>query len=121
LEVENRTFRNTSEQALLALHAAVEAKPMIYGRNVCRDGTATLIIAEFVEDADTKTLQRELQEWIGQWEGPQKLRIAGRPVIEGSLAELGPKDMAIMFPLVILTMIFLLYFLLRSVRYTVLI
>jgi predicted RND superfamily exporter protein len=120
LEVEPFFSGNTSEQALLDLKADVEANPMIYGRNVSRDGTATLIIAELVEEADTKTLQKELQTWIGQWEGPQKLRIAGRPVIEGSLAELGPKDMSIMFPLVILTMILLLYFLLRSVRDTIL-
>ncbi|MEA4865708.1 MAG: MMPL family transporter [Sphaerochaeta sp.] len=120
LEVEPFFSGNTSEQALLDLKADVEANPMIYGRNVSRDGTATLIIAELVENADTQTLQKELQAWIGQWEGPQKLRIAGRPVIEGSLAELGPKDMSIMFPLVILTMIILLYFLLRSVRDTIL-
>ncbi|MDD3423769.1 MMPL family transporter, partial [Sphaerochaeta sp.] len=120
LEVEPFFSGNTSEKALLSMKADVEANPMIYGRNVSRDGTATLIIAELGEDADTKALQKTLQQWIGQWEGPQKLRIAGRPVIEGSLAELGPKDMAIMFPLVILTMIILLYFLLRSVRDTVL-
>ena len=120
LEVEPFFSGNTSEQALLDLKADVEANPMIYGRNVSRDGTATLIIAELVEEADTKTLQKELQTWIGQWEGPQKLRIAGRPVIEGSLAELGPKDMSIMFPLVILKMIIIIYFLLRSVRDTIL-
>ena len=120
LEVEPFFAGSTSEKALSTLEADVEANPMIYGRNVSKDGTATLIIAELTKDADTKALQKDLLTWIGQWEGPQTLKIAGRPIIEGSLAELGPKDMAIMFPLVILTMILLLYFLLRSIRDTVL-
>lgn len=120
LEVEPFYSGSTSEAAIAKMQAEVQANSMIYGRNVSKDGTATLIIAELKEDADSKVLQEELKTWIGQWEGPERVLMAGRPVIEGSLAELGPKDMAIMFPLVIITMIILLYLLLRSVRDTVL-
>lgn len=116
LEVEPFYSGKTSDSAISQMQAEVEANPMIYGRNVSKDGTATLIIAELNSDIEAETLQT----WAGQWEGPEKLMVAGRPVVEGALAELGPKDMAIMFPLVIITMIILLYILLRSVRDTVL-
>lgn len=120
LEVEPFYTGDTSDQAIADMQSEVEANSMIYGRNVSKDGTATLIIAELKDDADSKALQEELKSWISQWEGPERILMAGRPVVEGSLAELGPKDMAIMFPLVIITMIILLYLLLRSVRDTVL-
>ncbi len=116
LEVEPFYTGATDEQALAKLKEQVEANPMMRGRIVSGDGTATLLIVEPSPQANTKELQKQLQQWLETWQGPQTLRIAGRPVIEGSLAELGPKDMAIMFPLVVVTMIILLYVLLRSVR-----
>lgn len=116
LEVEPFFKGRTSEQAIATMQEEVEANPMIYGRNVSLDGTATLIIAKLNSDIDATALQ----SWIEQWEGPERLMIAGRPIVELSLAQLGPKDMAIMFPLVIGIMIILLYLLLRSVRDTIL-
>ncbi|MGE4453225.1 MAG: RND family transporter [Sphaerochaeta sp.] len=120
LEVEPFFTGKTSEQAISQMQEEVEANPMIWGRNVSKDGTATLIIAELQEDVDSTALQKKLTAWVEQWQGPETLLIAGRPIVEGSLAELGPKDMAIMFPLVIVTMIILLLLLLRSVRDTIL-
>ena len=108
----------TTEEELSALEASVKANSMINGRNVSFDSTATLIIAEIDPDSDATSLQKRLIEYAKSWEGPERLYVAGRPIVEGSLAELGPKDMAIMFPLVILVMILLLYLLLRSVRDT---
>ncbi len=108
----------TTEEELAALEASVKANSMINGRNVSFDSTATLIIAEITADSDATSLQKRLTEYAKSWEGPETLYVAGRPIVEGSLAELGPKDMAIMFPLVILVMILLLYILLRSVRDT---
>ncbi len=108
----------TTEEELAALEASVQANSMINGRNVSLDSTATLIIAEIAGDSDATSLQKRLNAYAKQWEGPERIYVAGRPIVEGSLAELGPKDMAIMFPLVILFMIILLYLLLRSVRDT---
>ncbi len=108
----------TTEEELKALEASVKANSMINGRNVSFDSTSTLIIAEIAADSDATSLQKRLLEYAKSWEGPERLYVAGRPIVEGSLAELGPKDMAIMFPLVILFMIILLYILLRSVRDT---
>jgi len=108
----------TTEEELASLEASVKANSMINGRNVSFDSTSTLIIAEIAPDSDATSLQKRLVEYAKSWEGPERLYVAGRPIVEGSLAELGPKDMAIMFPLVILVMIILLYLLLRSVRDT---
>lgn len=107
-----------TDEELAALEASVKANSMINGRNVSFDSTATLIIAEIDPESDATSLQKRLLEYAKSWEGPERLYVAGRPIVEGSLAELGPKDMAIMFPLVILFMIILLYLLLRSVRDT---
>ena len=108
----------TTEEELASLEASVKANSMINGRNVSLDSTSTLIIAEIKADSDATSLQKRLVEYAKSWEGPERLYVAGRPIVEGSLAELGPKDMSIMFPLVILFMIILLYILLRSVRDT---
>ncbi|HKM07859.1 MAG TPA: MMPL family transporter, partial [Sphaerochaeta sp.] len=108
----------TTQEELASLEASVKANSMINGRNVSLDSTSTLIIAEIKADSDATSLQKRLVEYAKSWEGPERLYVAGRPIVEGSLAELGPKDMSIMFPLVILFMIILLYILLRSVRDT---
>ena len=108
----------TTEEELASLEASVKANSMINGRNVSLDSTSTLIIAEIAPDSDATSLQKRLIEYAKSWEGPERLYVAGRPIVEGSLAELGPKDMSIMFPLVILVMIILLYLLLHSVRDT---
>ncbi len=108
----------TTAEEFAALEASVKANSMINGRNVSLDSTATLIIAEIADDSDATSLQKRLNAYVKEWEGPERIYVAGRPIVEGSLAELGPKDMAIMFPLVILFMIILLYLLLRSVRDT---
>ncbi|MDT4761912.1 MMPL family transporter [Sphaerochaeta sp. PS] len=109
----------TSREDLARLEESVKANSMINGRNVSLDSTATLIIAEIDPDSNATSLQKRLLEYAKSWEGPERLYVAGRPIVEGSLAELGPKDMSIMFPLVILFMIILLYLLLRSVRDTI--
>ncbi|HDQ13263.1 MAG TPA: RND family transporter [Sediminispirochaeta sp.] len=117
-----RAFYKESPQSsdeLLALRQAVEDNEMIHGRMVSLDGRSTLIIAEIGDDAFSDRFYNELKVFAASWEGPEKIHIAGRPVVEGELTKLGPQDMARMAPLVILIMIVLLLFLLRSVRNTV--
>src|SRR6056297_904287 len=100
------------------LQAAVESNDMIDGRIVSRSANAALIIAEIGDDAFTDQFYSQLQEFAAEWEGPETVYIAGRPVVEGELTKLGPKDMARMAPLVIVMMTILLLVLLRSVRST---
>jgi predicted RND superfamily exporter protein len=110
----------TDEVALQDLHDQIVLNEMIYGHNVSKDTTSALIIAEITEEADAQDLQKRLNSYVQQWEGPERLYVAGRPIVEGALAELGPADMARMFPIVVVVMIVVLLLLLRSIRDTIL-
>lgn len=110
----------TTSEAIEELRVSVRSNEMIYKRIVSEDETATLIMFEIAEDTDTTQLQKELNTYITQYEGPETLYVAGRAIVEGALAELGPADMLKMFPLVVIMMTILLYVLLRSVRHTLL-
>lgn len=109
---------NTAEE-LQGMQDKVVSNEMIYGRNVSKDATATLIIAEIDPESDSQDLQKRLKAYAQQWEGPETIYIAGRPIVEGALAELGPADMARMFPIVMVVMIGVLLLLLRSIRDTI--
>jgi len=110
----------TTPTALAEMREKVVSNEMIYGRNVSRDTTSTLIIAEIADDSDSQDLQRRLKSYAQQWEGPERIHVAGRPIVEGALAELGPADMVRMFPIVVIVMIIVLLLLLRSIRDTLL-
>ncbi len=109
-----------SESELAALRRSVEENDMVHGRIVSLDARSTLIIAEIPDDAFTKEFYAGLLEFAAQWEGPEIIHIAGRPVVEGEMTRLGPKDMARMAPLVFLLMTMILLYLLRNLRHTVL-
>jgi len=108
-----------TEQELQELQEKVESNEMIYGRNVSTDGTAALIIAEIVPDGFSDQFYAELKKYAAELEGPETIYIAGRPVVEGALAELGPADMTRMAPIVFVLMIVILLLLLRNVRDTI--
>jgi len=110
----------TAQQELQSLKEKVVSNEMIYGRNVSIDNTSSLIIIELNPNVDAKSFQKSLTNYLKQWEGPETIYIAGRPVVEGALAELGPADMIRMFPIVVIVMVVVLLFLLKSVRDTIL-
>jgi predicted RND superfamily exporter protein len=110
----------TSEKELETLKNDVRSNEMIFTRIVSEDETSTLIMFEIAENTDTTQLQKELHTYVSQYEGPETLYVAGRAIVEGALAELGPADMLTMFPLVVIIMTILLLVLLRSVRHTIL-
>ncbi|MBN2859260.1 MAG: RND family transporter [Sphaerochaetaceae bacterium] len=109
-----------SQEEFDLLREQVASNEMVYGSVVSLDETSTIIVFPLDEEADTKTLEKELTEYISRYEGPENIYVAGRPIVEGALASLGPADMARMFPIVMITMIILLYILLRSIRHTIL-
>ncbi len=108
-----------TQEELDTLREQVASNDMVYKRVVSEDETSTMIIFPLKDDVDTKTLQVELSDYMSAYEGPERIYVAGRPIVEGALASLGPADMARMFPIVMITMITLLYILLRSVRHTI--
>jgi len=91
---------------------------MINGKIVSNDGRSSIIIAEISDETFTQEFYSQLKDFAAEFEGPETLRIAGRPIIEGELAILGPQDMSRMAPLVLVFMAVILFLLLRSVRDT---
>jgi len=100
------------------LRVTVESNEMIYGRTVSLDGRAALIVAQIEKDLFTDEFYLELQEFAREYETPERIHIAGRPVVEGELTKLGPQDMARMAPLVIIFITAILLLLLKSIRNT---
>jgi hypothetical protein len=79
-----------------------------------------LIIARPAEGEFNDSIYEDIQSLVASYEGPEEIYVAGRPIVEGALAELGPADMARMGPIVLVVIALVLLLVLRSVRNTVL-
>ena len=114
-------FKNVpkSDSALQALRQTVRGNEMIFGRIVSTEETVTVIIAEIADDVFSREFYHELLDLAKSYEGPEKLYVAGRPIVEGTMAYLGPRDMQRMVPIVIAVIIFVLLLVLRSVKSTI--
>jgi len=108
-----------SEAALDKLKQSVRNNEMIFGRLVSEDETVTVIIAEIADDVFSQDFYHRILDMAGQYEGPEKIHVAGVPIVEGSLAYLGPEDMKQMVPIVLLVIVLVLFLLLRSVKGTI--
>ena len=108
-----------SESELAALRSSVRANDMMQGRLVSGDETVTLIIAKLGDDAFSQEFYREILNLTETYEGPEKLYVAGRPIVEGTMAYLAPKDMKRMVPIVLLIITVVLALVLRSPKSTI--
>ncbi|MFH1690707.1 MAG: MMPL family transporter [Candidatus Eisenbacteria bacterium] len=108
-----------SELELDVLRANVRANDMMHGRLVSEDETVTLVIAEIGDEAFSQEFYHEILDLAAGYEGPEKLYVAGRPIVEGTMAYLAPKDMKRMVPIVLLVIIAVLLLVLRSPKSTV--
>lgn len=97
-----------------AIRADVEANPMIAGRLVSRDGRTALIIAEIKPGSFSRDLYARIQTLAQRMEGPETIHVAGRPIVEGTLALLGPADMKKMGPAVLIVIAIALFLMLRT-------
>ena len=115
-------FRKVPQEAaaLEDLEARVNANAMIQSRLVSSDGKVTLIVARINDDAFSQTFYKEILDLANGYEGPEKIYVAGLPIVEGTLAFLGPKDMKKMVPIVLLLIVIVLLFVLRSFKGTLL-
>ncbi|MCD6102193.1 MAG: MMPL family transporter, partial [Candidatus Cloacimonetes bacterium] len=91
-----------------------------FGRLVSTDEKVTVIIAEINDDVFSQDFYHRILKLSKQYEGPEKIYVAGRPIVEGTMAYLGPRDMKKMVPIVILVIIIVLLLVLRSVKSTLL-
>jgi predicted RND superfamily exporter protein len=109
----------TSEQ-LAELQKKVESNEMIFGRIVSKDETVTVIIAGIDNDVFSQDFYKKILSVSKEFETKDnKIYVAGRPIVEGTMALLGPKDMKKMVPIVILVIMLVLYITLRSVKSTI--
>jgi predicted RND superfamily exporter protein len=108
-----------SPEKLQKLKENVENNEMIFGRLVSTDETVTVIIAEIGDDVFTQDFYNKILETAKASETDNiKVYVAGRPIVEGTMALLGPADMKKMVPIVILVIFVVLFITLRSFKGT---
>ena len=110
-----------TEGKLETLKENVRNNEMIFGRLVSTDETVTVIIAEIKDDVFTQEFYAEILELAASFQTDDiKIHVAGRPIVEGTMALLGPADMKKMVPIVLLVITLVLFFMLRSIKSTIL-
>ncbi|MCD4651390.1 MAG: MMPL family transporter, partial [Candidatus Cloacimonetes bacterium] len=108
-----------TDEGLLEIAGKVRNNEMVSGRLVSEDETVSVIIAEIEDDVFSQEFYKQILELVKSFEGPEKLYIAGGPIVEGTMAYLGPRDMKKMVPIVVLVIILILFAVLKSVRNTI--
>ncbi len=110
-----------TEEKVKEIQNNVRKNEMIYGRIVSTDETVTVIIAEIKDDVFSQEFYKELLGLVSLYETDDiKIHVAGRPIVEGTMAILGPADMKKMVPIVLLVITLVLMLTLRSVKSTIL-
>ncbi len=108
-----------SKEKLEALKKKVEDNEMVFGRLVSTDETVTVIVAEIGKDVFTQDFYNHILKVAKASETDDiKIYVAGRPIVEGTMALLGPKDMKTMVPIVLLVIFIVLFITLRSFKGT---
>jgi hypothetical protein len=110
-----------SKEKLLKLKKNVESNDMIFGRIVSTDEKVGVVIAEISDSVFTQQFYHQILDLANKYQTKDvKIHVAGRPIVEGTLALLGPRDMKKMVPIVLIVIILVLFLTLRSVKGTVL-
>ncbi len=109
----------TEAERLEKIRRNVRDNEMVYKRLVSEDETVTVVSAKIGDDVFSEEFYQRIMELAKSFSGPEKLYVAGTPIVEGALAYLGPKDMQRMIPIVSAVIILVLYFTLRSVKNTI--
>ncbi len=108
-----------SPEKLKKLKENVINNEMVFGRLVSYDTTVTVIIAEIGDDVFTQDFYNHILKTAKASETDDiKIYVAGRPIVEGTMALLGPADMKKMVPIVILVIFIVLFITLRSFKGT---
>jgi len=105
---------------LTALQQNVAGNEMVAGRLVSDDETVAVIIARIDDDVFTQDFYQAIIDLGQSYAGPEKVYVAGRPIVEGTMALLGPADMKRMVPIVVLVILLVLIAVLKSFKSTLL-
>ncbi|HCM27561.1 MAG TPA: hypothetical protein DIC34_13615 [Treponema sp.] len=98
------------------IRQAVRSNEMVRGRLVSSDEKTMLVIVDLADGTFSRDLYDRVLALTASYEGPEILHVAGRPIVEGTMAILGPRDMARLGPLVILVIALALMFMLKSIK-----
>lgn len=110
-----------SKQKLTELQQNVRNNEMVFGKLVSENEQVAVIIAEIKDNVFSQEFYVELLELTQSFETEDiKIHVAGRPIVEGTMALLGPADMKRMVPIVIFVISIVLFLMLRSVKSTML-
>ncbi len=108
-----------TKEKLKKLQESVRNNEMVFGRLVSENEQVTIIIAEIGDDVFTPEFYDEILKVAKMSENDDiKIYVAGRPIVEGEMALLGPADMKKMVPIVILVIFLVLFITLRSFKGT---
>jgi predicted RND superfamily exporter protein len=109
----------SSGEKLEEIRNNVLTNDMVFGRMVSEDETVALVVAGMKSGTFTAELHDSIVDYVRQYENADnRVYIAGRPIVEGTLAMLAPADMKRMVPIVILVIGIVLYLLMKSFRAT---
>ncbi|NOZ34282.1 MAG: RND family transporter [Chlorobi bacterium] len=122
LDVKRFYKRVPKTQAKLdTLRKNVRSNEMVYGRMVSENEKVAIVVAEIGDDVFSQEFYYEILDLAKRFQTDKiKIHVAGRPIVEGEMALLGPKDMKKMVPIVILVIALVLFLILRSVKSTLL-
>ncbi|MCD6441788.1 MAG: MMPL family transporter, partial [Candidatus Marinimicrobia bacterium] len=102
-----------SSEKLEILKQNVRNNEMVFGRLVSDDETVSVIVANIEDDVFSQEFYHRILDLTKSYEGPERIYVAGTPIVEGTMAYLGPKDMKKMVPIVIIVIIIVLLFVMR--------
>jgi len=109
---------NDTEREELRRH--IRRSPLIYGRLVSSDYTATLIQADFFPEVSSRTIFKHIQDAVEKIASAEiEVYYSGKPILEGWLDKYLP-DMAYLFAFSAVVLCGLLYLSFRSVRAVIL-
>jgi predicted RND superfamily exporter protein len=109
----------SSTEKLDEIRTNVRTNDMVFGRMVSEDETVALVVAGMESGTFTTELHDSIVDYVRQYENTDnRIYIAGRPIVEGTMAMLAPADMKRMVPIVIIVIGIVLFLLLKSFRAT---
>ncbi|MBN2856861.1 MAG: MMPL family transporter [Candidatus Delongbacteria bacterium] len=106
-------------ETLEELRASVRSNDMVYKRLISENENISLVVASMNDDVFSMEFYHKILKFAKSYEGPEKIHIAGVPIVEGTMAYLGPADMKRMVPIVLLVIIAVLFYVMRSVKNTI--
>ena len=107
-------------EKLTKLRESVRKNSMIYGMLVDSTETVTVIVARIGDNVFTQKFYEEILDLAKKYQDKEnKIFVAGRPIVEGTLALLGPADMQRMVPIVLIVIFLVLFATLKNIKSTI--